>query len=146
MERRLDAICVRLEAVNAELESVKGERDDLRLEKLERGAEARMAFEAEAERFAAALVNAGRAQPARQRQWRELYFKDKELALEAASALEVRFEAGATAGEPQELGRPRETSALDREDPAVVATLVEMGYDEAAIERGYGLCETTGRI
>ena len=138
MERRLDAICVRLEAVNAELESVKGERDDLRLEKLERGAEARMAFEAEAERFAAALVNAGRAKPARHRQWRELYLKDKELALEAASALEVRFEAGATAGEPQELGRPREASALDREDPAVVATLVEMGYDEAAIERRLG--------
>ncbi len=138
MERRLDAICVRLEAVNAELASVKAERDDLHLEKLERDAEARMAFEAEAERFAAALVGAGRAKPARQRQWRGLYLKDKELALEAASALEVRFEAGATAGEPQELGRPREASALDREDPAVVATLVEMGYDEAAIERRLG--------
>jgi hypothetical protein len=138
MERRVDALCVRLEAVNAELAAVKAERNDLRLEKLERDAEARMTFEAEADRFAAALVRAGRAKPACRNKWRELYLKDKELALEAASALEVRFEAGATAGEPQEFGRPRETAAVDREDPAVVATLKAMGYDEAAIERRLG--------
>ena len=142
MEARLDGLTARFEALRgrherlaAEFEAVKAERDRLRLEKLERAAHDRMAFEAEAERFAGALVRAGRAKPASHRKWLELYLKDKELALEAAAALEVRFDAAGAGGEPQEYGRPAEPSPLAREDPAVVATLKAMGYDEAAIAR-----------
>ncbi len=142
MEAKLDGLSARFEALRgrherlaAEFEAVKAERDRLRLEKLERAAHDRMAFEAEAGRFAGALVRAGRAKPANQRKWHELYLKDKELAMEAAAALEVRFDASSTEGQPQEHGRPVEPSPLEREDPAVVATLVEMGYDEEAVAR-----------
>jgi hypothetical protein len=138
MERRLDELYARFEAVNAELGRVRAERDELRLQRLERAAEDRLAREAEAERFASALVCAGRAKPASRPKWTALYLKDKELALEAAAALEVRFDASSGAGEPQDLGRPRELSALDSESPEVVAALVEMGYDEASLERRLG--------
>jgi hypothetical protein len=142
MEERIDGLSARFEALRgrherlaAEFEAVKAERDTLRLEKLERAAYDRMAFEAEADRFATALVRAGRARPAHQHRWRELYLKDKELALEAAAALEVRFDAAEAAGEPQDRGRPAEPSALASENPEVVEVLKAMGYDEAAIER-----------
>lgn len=145
MEARLDGLSARFEALRgrherlaAEFEAVKAERDNLRLEKLERIARDRMAFEAEAKRFATALVRAGRAKPANQRKWLELYLKDKELALEAAAALEVRFDASSTEGQPQERGRPAEPSPLARENPEVVEVLKAMGYDEAAIERRLG--------
>jgi hypothetical protein len=138
MERRLEALSVRLEAANAELASVKAERNDLRLEKLERAAQDRMALEAEANRFADALVRAGRAKPARREKWRGLYIKDKDLALEAAAALEVRFDAVEAGGEPRETGRPSELSPLVCENPEVVEVLKTMGYDEAAIERRLG--------
>ncbi|UCH78983.1 MAG: hypothetical protein JSU81_03260, partial [Candidatus Coatesbacteria bacterium] len=61
MERRLDELYAKFEAVNAELGRVRAERDELRLQQLERAAEDRLAHEAEAERFASALVRAGRA-------------------------------------------------------------------------------------
>ncbi|NIT35841.1 MAG: hypothetical protein GTN49_04975 [candidate division Zixibacteria bacterium] len=145
MEARLDGLSARFEALRgrherlaAEFEAVKAERDNLRLEKLERAAEDRVAFEAEANRFAAALVRAGRAKPANRRKWLELYLKDKELAMEAAAALEVRFDASSTDGQPQEYGRPAEPSPLARENPEVVEVLKAMGYDEAAIERRLG--------
>jgi hypothetical protein len=86
-------------------------------------------------------VRAGRAKPAHQNKWRELYLKDKDLALEAAAALDVRFDAAEVAGEPQDNGRPAEPSPLARENPEVVDVLKAMGYDEAAIERRLGeLC------
>ncbi|MGD8719479.1 MAG: hypothetical protein PVH29_11755 [Candidatus Zixiibacteriota bacterium] len=138
MERCLEELSVRLEAANAELASVKAERNDLRLEKLERAAQDRMALEAEANRFADALARAGRAKPARREKWRGLYMKDKDLALEAAAALEVRFDASKVVGEPQENGRPSELSPLVCENPEVVEVLKTMGYDEAAIERRLG--------
>jgi len=145
MERRLDGLSTRFEALRgrherlaAAFETVKAERDSLRLEKLERAARDRMTFEAEARRFAAALVRAGRAKPAHQTKWRELYLNDKDLALEAASALEVRFDAAEAGGEPQERGRPAEASPLAQENPEVVEVLKAMGYDEAAIERRLG--------
>jgi hypothetical protein len=145
METRLDGLSARFEALRGrherlatKFEAVKAERDRLRLDKLERAAHDRVAFEAEAERFAEALVRAGRAKPAHQRKWLELYLKDKDLAMEAAAALEVRFDAAPTGGEPQEHGRPAEPSPLARENPEVVEVLKAMGYDEAAIERRLG--------
>ena len=100
----------------------------------ERKVAEREAFEAEAGEFADKMVKALKAEPAVKDKWVKLYLTDKELALESAKTLKVKFE-GDVDGEPQDRKEP---SKLDRADPKVVGMLEAMGYDKEAIERHLG--------
>lgn len=161
LNEKVEGLTVRLEAAEADRLKLEAEYNDLKTkvdaadEKLKeaegkvaefeaadtkREEEAREALEAEAKTFAEGLVKKTEsemkegAEPAKVERWTKLYLTDKELALEAADSLGLKFEAGEVTGDPQK--RPG-TNPLEKENPAMIDQLKKFGHSEEDLAKEF---------
>lgn len=137
MEARLNELQTKFEAADEKLKEAEGKIAEFEAADTERKDDEIRAFEAEATSFAEGLVKKVEpdmkegAEPAKVERWKKLYLKDKELALETADSLGLKFEAGEVTGDPQNRPAPK---ASDK-DPLVAAELKRLGYEDDVLER-----------